>query len=93
MGCESTPGRLACQLGRRGRRAASASSSTRNRINVAISRARCRVELVCSPVLLEADVMTVGQMQLVNALCRFVELAASAQDLSAQRRTGRPPAG
>jgi uncharacterized protein len=46
-----------------------------NRINVATSRAQCRVELVCSPRLLEADVKTVKQMQLVNALCRFVELA------------------
>ena len=42
----------------------------------ATSRAQCRVELVCSPRLLEADVKTVEQMQLVNALCRFVELAA-----------------
>jgi superfamily I DNA and/or RNA helicase len=49
----------------------------RNRINVATSRAQCRVELVCSPRLLEADVKNVEQMQLVNALCRFVELAAS----------------
>ena len=48
----------------------------RNRINVATSRAQCRVELVCSPRLLEADVKTVEQMQLVNALCRFVELAS-----------------
>jgi hypothetical protein len=39
------------------------------------TRAECRVELVCSPRLLEADVKTVKQMQLVNALCRFVELA------------------
>ena len=48
----------------------------RNRINVATSRAQCRVELVCSPRLLEADCKTVEQMQLVNALCRFVELSA-----------------
>ena len=47
----------------------------RNRINVATSRAQCRVELVCSPRLLEADCKTVEQMTLVNALCRFVELA------------------
>jgi hypothetical protein len=38
-------------------------------------RAQCRVELVCSPRRLEADVKTVEQMRLVNALCRFVELA------------------
>jgi predicted RecB family nuclease len=47
----------------------------RNRINVATSRAQCRVELVCSPRLLEADCKTVEDMRLVNALCRFVELA------------------
>jgi uncharacterized protein len=48
----------------------------RNRINVATSRAQCRVELVCSPRLLEADCRTVEEMRLVNALCRFVELAS-----------------
>jgi uncharacterized protein len=47
----------------------------RNRINVATSRAQCRVELVCSPWLLEADCKTVEEMRLVNALCRFVERA------------------
>ena len=47
-----------------------------NRINVATSRAQCRVELVCSPRLLDADYKTVAEMKLVNALCRFVELAA-----------------
>jgi len=49
----------------------------RNRINVATSRAQCRVEIVCSPRLLDADCKTVEQMGLVNALCRFVELAAA----------------
>jgi hypothetical protein len=44
--------------------------------NVATSRAQCRVELVCSPRLLEADSKTAEQMQLVIALCRFVELAS-----------------
>ena len=48
-----------------------------NRINVATSRAQCRVELVCSPQLLDADCKTVGEMRLANALCRFVELAQS----------------
>jgi superfamily I DNA and/or RNA helicase len=47
----------------------------RNRINVATSRAQCRVELHCSPRLLEADCKTVEHMRLANALCRFVELA------------------
>jgi uncharacterized protein len=49
----------------------------RNRINVATSRAQCRVELVCSPRLLEAECKTVEQMRLVNAVCRFVELAGA----------------
>jgi uncharacterized protein len=49
----------------------------KNRINVATSRAQCRVELVCSPRLLEADCKTVDEMRLVNALCRFVELATT----------------
>jgi uncharacterized protein len=46
-----------------------------NRINVATSRAQLRVELVCSPRLLEADCRTIEEMRLVNALCRFLELA------------------
>ena len=56
----------------------------KNRINVATSRAQCRVELVCSPRLLDADCKTVDEMRLVNALCRFVELA--------RRRKNRTPA-
>ena len=47
----------------------------RHRVNVATSRAQCRVVIVCSPRLLEAECRTVEQMRLVNALCRFVELA------------------
>jgi hypothetical protein len=47
----------------------------RDRLLVATSRAQCRVELVCSPRLLEADCKTPEKMTLVNALCRFVELA------------------
>ncbi|HSJ95366.1 MAG TPA: AAA domain-containing protein, partial [Gaiellaceae bacterium] len=39
-----------------------------NRINVATSRAQCRVELVCSPRLLEAACKTVADMRLVNAV-------------------------
>ena len=48
----------------------------RNRFNVAISRAKCLSVVVCSPSLMEARCRTVGQMWLVNALCRFVECAA-----------------
>jgi hypothetical protein len=46
-----------------------------NRLNVAISRARCLAYVVASPRLLDANPRTVEQMQLVNALCRFVEVA------------------
>lgn len=48
---------------------------SRNRLNVAISRARCLAYLVCSPRLLEVNAHTIPQMRLANALCRFVELA------------------
>jgi uncharacterized protein len=50
---------------------------SRNRLNVAISRARCLAYLVCSPRLLEVNARTIPQMRLANALCRFVELADS----------------
>jgi hypothetical protein len=45
---------------------------SRNRLNVAISRARCLAFLVASPRLLEVDAKTVEHVRLANALCRFV---------------------
>jgi predicted RecB family nuclease len=48
---------------------------SRNRLNVAISRAQCLAYLVCSPRLPEVDCKTIPHMRLANALCRFVELA------------------
>jgi superfamily I DNA and/or RNA helicase len=48
---------------------------SRNRLNVAISRAKCLAYLVASPRLLDANCRTVEQMKLANALCRFVESA------------------
>ncbi len=59
----------------------------KNRINVATSRAQCRVELVCSPRLLEADCKKIDDMRLVNALCRFVELAEADVSLSGRSDT------
>ncbi len=50
---------------------------SRNRFNVAISRAQCLAYLVCSPRLLEVDCRTIEHMRLANALCRFVELATT----------------
>jgi hypothetical protein len=48
---------------------------SRNRLNVAISRAQCLAVLVCSPRLLEARCDSIEEMALVNALCRLVEYA------------------
>jgi len=53
---------------------------SRNRLNVAVSRAMCLAAVVASPRLLECRARTIEQMRLINALCRFVDLA------EAQRR-------
>ena len=42
---------------------------SRNRLNVAVSR------IVASPRLLESRARTIEQMRLINALCRFAEMA------------------
>ena len=47
---------------------------SRNRLNVAISRAKCLAHVVCSPQLLETRAKTIEQMRLTNTLCRFVEM-------------------
>ncbi len=46
-----------------------------NRLNVAVSRARALAVLVCNPELLHARCTSPEQLRLVNALCRFTELA------------------
>jgi uncharacterized protein len=48
---------------------------SRNRLNVAVSRAQALAVIVCSPRLLWARCNTVEQMQMVNALCAFAEEA------------------
>ncbi len=49
---------------------------SRNRLNVAISRAQSVAVLVASPRLLDIRCRTIDQMRMVNALCRFVEVAS-----------------
>jgi superfamily I DNA and/or RNA helicase len=44
---------------------------SRNRLNVAVSRAQALAVVVCSPKLLGARCATVDDMRLVNMLCRF----------------------
>ncbi len=46
-----------------------------NRLNVATSRAQCACILVASPRLFEPECKSPRQMQLANALCRYVEMA------------------
>jgi predicted RecB family nuclease len=46
---------------------------SRNRLNVAVSRAQCLAYVACSPRLLEVDCRTVEHLRLANALCLFVE--------------------
>jgi predicted RecB family nuclease len=48
---------------------------SRNRLNVAVSRARCLAVLVCNPDLLHIKCRSAEQMRLVNALCRLAEMA------------------
>jgi hypothetical protein len=56
-----------------------------NRMNVALSRARCLAVVVYSPELLQARCRTPSQMRLVNALCRFAQ-AAPAWEHAASRQ-------
>jgi len=52
---------------------------SRNRLNVAVSRARCLAVLVASPALMTIECNTVEQMRLVNALCLLDELGSSSE--------------
>jgi superfamily I DNA and/or RNA helicase len=59
---------------------------SRNRLNVAISRARCLAYLVCTEDLLNTRARTVDDMRLIATLNAFVEYAQrqSAQSVGAQ---------
>lgn len=46
---------------------------SKNRLNVAISRARCLAYLICTDGLLDTRANDVEQMTLISALCSFVE--------------------
>jgi hypothetical protein len=48
---------------------------SRNRLNLAVARAKCLACIVASPRLLESRARTIEQMRLINALCRFAEMA------------------
>ena len=54
---------------------------SRNRLNVATSRARCIAVVAASPDLLRVRARTPAQMRLANALCRYVELASTGAPL------------
>ena len=51
---------------------------SKNRLNVAISRARCLAYLICTDALLDTRARTVEEMELISALCSFAERANAA---------------
>jgi predicted RecB family nuclease len=46
-----------------------------NRLNVAVSRARCAAVIVASPALFQVQCRTPRQIELANAFCRYLEMA------------------
>lgn len=61
---------------------------SRNRLNVAVSRAQALAVVVCSPRLLTARCSTVEDMRLVNMLCRFAEAAGETTGGGVERSRG-----
>jgi predicted RecB family nuclease len=64
-----------------------------NRFNVAVSRARCAALVVCSNELLHARCQTPEQMRLVNALCRYQQMASAWDARRARNHAGSAGAG
>jgi predicted RecB family nuclease len=63
---------------------------SKNRLNVAISRARCLAYLICTDELLDTRARDVEEMTLISALCAFVERAElDLPDGSTDRRPHR----
>jgi uncharacterized protein len=50
---------------------------SRNRLNVAVSRAQALAVVVCAPRLLWSPCSTIEQVRLVNMLCRFADVAVA----------------
>ena len=56
---------------------------SRNRMNVAVSRAQCLAIMVVSERLLDADCRNLDAMQLVDGACRLVEMATDVAAVAA----------
>jgi uncharacterized protein len=56
---------------------------SRNRLNVAVSRARCLAYLVCTEALLNSRARTIEEMRLIGTLSAFVEFAEASAPLHA----------
>jgi uncharacterized protein len=64
---------------------------SRNRLNVAISRAQCVATVVASPRLLDTPCRTADQMRLVNVLCRLDEYSTQSNGDRLKCHTPRVP--
>lgn len=61
-----------------------------NRLDVAVSRARCLAVLVASPKLFQVSCKIPRQMELANAFCRYIELASSVAAAGVTTNHGHP---